>query len=146
MSNASTGLNLRQMEVFRAVMFTGGVNSAAQWLHVSPPAVSKVLAQAVRASGLQLFERVKGRLVPTPEAQALYAEVDELWRKVERVRETARELAQPARARLRLVCSSSLGPFVVSRSVARLYERVPALQCRWRASASCARSTSPASA
>jgi len=123
-------MNLRQMEVFRAVMFSGGVNSAAELLHVSPPAVSKVLAQATRASGLVLFERVKGRLIPTPEAHRLYAEINELWRGVEKVRDVSRELAQPAQTTLRLVCSASLAPYLVSRTVARLYERIPRLQCR----------------
>jgi DNA-binding transcriptional LysR family regulator len=123
-------MNLRQMEVFRAVMFAGGVNSAAELLHVSPPAISKVLAQATKASGLILFERVKGRLIPTPEAQQLYAEIDELWRGVEKVRDTSRALAAPARTTLRLVCSASLAPYLVSRTVARLYERFPRLQCR----------------
>ena len=123
-------MNLRQMEVFRAVMFSGGVNSAAEMLHVSPPAISKVLAQAARASGLVLFERVKGRLIPTPEAHQLYAEVDQLWRGVEKVRDISRELAEPARTSLRLVCSASLAPYMVSRTVARLYEDIPRLQCR----------------
>lgn len=123
-------MNLRQMEVFRAVMFAGGVNSAAELLHVSPPAISKVLAQAAKASGLVLFERVKGRLIPTPEAHQLYAEVDQLWRGVEKVRDVSRELAGPAHANLRIVCSASLAPFLVSRTVARLYERIPRLQCR----------------
>ena len=123
-------MNLRQMEVFRAVMVSGGVNSAAEMLHVSPPAISKVLAQAAKSSGLLLFERVKGRLIPTPEAHQLYAEVDELWRGVERVRDVSTQLAQPARTSLRLVCSASLAPYMVSRTVARLYERFPRLQCR----------------
>lgn len=123
-------MNLRQMEVFRAVMFSGGVNSAAELLHVSPPAVSKVLAQAARASGLVLFERVKGRLIPTPEAHQLYAEIDELWRGVEKVRDVSRELAQPAQTTLRLACSSSLAPYMVSRTIALLYRRFPRLQCR----------------
>jgi DNA-binding transcriptional LysR family regulator len=118
------------MEVFRAVMFSGGVNSAAELLHVSPPAISKVLSQATRASGLVLFERVKGRLIPTPEAHALYREIDELWRGVEKVRDTTRELARPEQATLRLVCSASLAPYLVSRTVAQLYERFPHLQCR----------------
>jgi DNA-binding transcriptional LysR family regulator len=118
------------MEVFRAVMFSGGVNSAAEMLHVSPPAISKVLAQAAKASGLVLFERVKGRLIPTPEAHQLYAEVDQLWRGVEKVRDISRELAEPARTSLRLVCSASLAPYMVSRTVARLYEDIPRLQCR----------------
>jgi len=123
-------MNLRQMEVFRAVMFSGGVNSAAELLHVSPPAVSKVLAQAARSCGLVLFERVKGRLIPTPEAQQLYVEVDELWRGVEKVREASRQLAEPTRTTLRLVLSSSVAPYLASRTVARLYERFPRLQCR----------------
>ncbi|MFI4927010.1 MAG: LysR family transcriptional regulator [Burkholderiales bacterium] len=123
-------MNLRQMEVFRAVMFSGGVNSAAEMLHVSPPAISKVLAQAAKASGLVLFERVKGRLIPTPEAHQLYAEIDRLWRGVERVRDISRELAEPARTSLRLVCSASLAPYMVSRTVARLYDDIPRLQCR----------------
>ena len=123
-------MNLRQMEVFRAVMFSGGVNSAAEMLHVSPPAISKVLSQAAKASGLVLFERVKGRMIPTPEAHALYAEIDELWRGVERVRDVSSQLAQPARTTLRLVCSASLAPYMVSRTVQRLYERFPRLQCR----------------
>ncbi|MBL0421092.1 LysR family transcriptional regulator [Ramlibacter sp. AW1] len=123
-------MNLRQMEVFRAVMLAGGVNSAAELLHVSPPAISKVLAQAAKASGLVLFERVKGRLIPTPEAQQLYAEIDQLWRGVEKVRDVSRELVQPAQARLRLVCSASLAPYMASRTVARLYESFPRLQCR----------------
>ena len=60
-------MNLRQMEVFRAVMLTGGVGGAAQLLHVSQPAISKVLAQAQKQAGFALFERVKGRLLPTLE-------------------------------------------------------------------------------
>ena len=120
-------MNLRQMEVFRAVMLSGGVNTAAELLHVSPPAISKVLAQAGKASGLVLFERVKGRLVPTPEAQQLYAEVDQLWRGVEKVRDVSRELAQPTRTTLRLACSASLAPYLVSRTVKRLYDDIARL-------------------
>ncbi|MBI2772184.1 MAG: LysR family transcriptional regulator [Burkholderiales bacterium] len=123
-------MNLRQMEVFRAVMYAGGVNSAAELLHVSPPAISKVLAQATKASGLVLFERVKGRLIPTPEAHQLYAEIDKLWHGVEKVRDTSRELAEGTQATLRIVCSASLAPYLVSRTVAKLYERFPRLQCR----------------
>jgi len=125
-------MNLRQMEVFRAVMQSGGVNSAANLLHVSPPAISKVLAQAAKASGLVLFERVKGRLIPTPEADLLFEEIDKLWQGVEAVRDISRELGKPAQASLRLVCTASLAPYLVSRSLAQLYQTIPRLQCRVR--------------
>ena len=123
-------INLRQMEVFRAVMRSGGVNSAAQLLHVSPPSISKVLAQAAKASGLVLFERVKGRLIPTPEAQRLSEEVERLWDGVERVRELGAELAQGRDATLRLVCTASLAPYLVSRAMARMYDDYPHLKCQ----------------
>lgn len=125
-------MNLRQMEVFRAVMLSGGVSSAAQLLHVSPPAVSKVLAQLTKATGLVLFERVRGRLVPTPEAQQLHEEIDRLWNGVEVVRDLSRTLAAPRQATLRLVCTASIAPYLASRSVAQLYAKVPRLQCRVR--------------
>jgi DNA-binding transcriptional LysR family regulator len=123
-------MNLRQLEVFRAVMLTGGVSAAAQMLHVSQPAVSKVLAQAARQSGLVLFERVKGRLVPTPEARQLYAEVEALWRGVEKVRDFSRELAQPRSGTLRLAVTASLAPSLVPLAVARLTRRFPGFHCR----------------
>ena len=120
-------MNLRQMEVFRAVMLTGGVGGAAQLLHVSQPAVSKVLAQAQRQLGFLLFDRVKGRLVPTPEGQQLHAEVQALWRGVERVRDVSRSLASPRTGTLRLAVSASLAPYLVPRTVALLCDRFPGL-------------------
>ena len=125
-------MNLRQMEVFRAVMLAGGVNSAAELLHVSPPAISKVLAQAAKSTGLVLFERVRGRLIPTPEAQHLYGEIEKVWSGVEALRDTSRELAEPRQATLRLVCTASLAPYLASRTVAQLYATIPRLRCRVR--------------
>ena len=123
-------MNLRQMEVFRAVMQTGGVVGAAALLHVSQPAVSKVLAQAQRQLGFPLFARVKGRLVPTHEARTLHAEIDALWLGVERVREVSRSLASPRSGSLSVAVSASFAPYLVPRTLALLAERFPGLQSR----------------
>ena len=37
-------MNLRQMEVFRAIMLTGSITGAAELLHISQSAVSKMLS------------------------------------------------------------------------------------------------------
>lgn len=123
-------MNLRQMEVFRAVMLSGGVGGAAELLHVSQPAVSKMLAQSQRQLGFPLFARVKGRLVPTPEAQALHAEIEALWRGVERVKDVSRSLASPRSGTLSLAVSASLASYLVPRSLALLAQRFPGLQTR----------------
>ena len=68
-------LNLRELEVFRAVMETGGVGTAAALLGMTQPAASKMLRQAEDRLGFPLFRRDRRRLVPTPEAHALLPEL-----------------------------------------------------------------------
>ncbi|KFA95905.1 LysR family transcriptional regulator [Vibrio sp. ER1A] len=72
-------MNLRQLEVFYAIMQTGTVSGAAKNLHVSQPNVTRVLAHTELQLGFSLFERVKGRLVPTQEARTLLPEVEKIY-------------------------------------------------------------------
>jgi DNA-binding transcriptional LysR family regulator len=76
-------MRLRQIEVFHAVYSTGSMTSAAAMLNVSQPSVSKVLAHAEQQLGYLLFERLKGKLVPTPEAHRLFAHVSAVYRDVD---------------------------------------------------------------
>ena len=70
-------MNLRQLDAFRAVMMTGSVTNAAEYLHVSQPAVSRLIADLEHAVGFSLFVREKGSaLAPTPEAESFFQEVD----------------------------------------------------------------------
>ncbi|MBC7077924.1 MAG: LysR family transcriptional regulator, partial [Synergistales bacterium] len=69
-------MNLRQIEIFRAVMITGSISGASKLLFVSQPAVSRLLSHTELRMGLKLFERVKGRLYSTPEARSLFKEVE----------------------------------------------------------------------
>ncbi len=85
-------LKVRQLEVFRAVVETGSVTAAAVRLHCTQPAVSIALAKFEKASGLTLFDRVRGRFVPTPEGEALYAEVERGLVSLGRIASKANEL------------------------------------------------------
>jgi DNA-binding transcriptional LysR family regulator len=76
-------MNARQLEVFRAVMRNRSLTAAAETLHVSQPAVSKLLRHFETQIGYTLFERLGGRLVPTPEAQLLYRDADRIFREIE---------------------------------------------------------------
>lgn len=71
-------MNLRQLEVFEAVMRTGSVSEAARALNVSQPAVTKSLRLAEQAAGFVLFRRVRGRLFPSPEAETLLPQVERM--------------------------------------------------------------------
>ena len=68
-------MNLRQLEVFHAIMRTGSVTGAARLLRVSQPAVSSVLKHCEAQLQIKLFTRVGGRLQPTAEAEAIFPDV-----------------------------------------------------------------------
>jgi DNA-binding transcriptional LysR family regulator len=111
-------LNLRQIEVFRAVMITGSINGAAQLLLVSQPAVSRMLSHTEARIGFQLFERVKGRLYPSPEARRLFADVESVYRDIQRVNTTLHDLVQQRHGVLRIASSPSLGHQLVPDAIA----------------------------
>jgi len=118
-------MNLRQIEVFRAVMVAGSVTDAARLLHVSQPGVSRMLAHIELQLGLPLFERRKGRLLPTPEARELHAEVEQVYRGVRRIRERATALKDGTGLSLRVLASPSTGLDMVPQAVASLAAEDP---------------------
>ena len=118
-------LNLRQIEVFRAIMLTGSISGAAKLLHVSQPAVSRTVSYTEQRLGLALFERIKGRLYPTPEAHRLYKEASVVYEGVHRFNTVAEDLIENRTGHLRLACSPSLGQWLMPRAIAKFCERFP---------------------
>lgn len=118
-------LNLRQIEVFRAIMLSGSVSGASKLLFVSQPAVSRLISYTEQKLGLKLFERIKGRLYPTPEAQRLYLEVTAVYQSVQRVNEVATSLVENRSGELRVACSPSLGQALLPQAIATFRKNHP---------------------
>lgn len=118
-------MNIRQIEIFRAVMQAGSITGAALLLHVSQPGVSRMLAHIELQLGLALFERTRGKLRPTPEAQALYVQVEQVYQGVQRIEERARELKEGTGLTLRVLASPSSGLEVVPQAIAVLSQHYP---------------------
>ncbi|MDF3839246.1 LysR family transcriptional regulator [Cupriavidus basilensis] len=121
-------MRLRQIEVFRAVMLTGTVSEAARLLHVSQPVVTRVLQHAEATLGFRLFDRVKGRLQATPEASALYGDVERLYGEIERVRRVSESLRHKGAGRLRVAATPSLASPLLVPAVRRFCARHPETQ------------------
>ncbi|WP_455282045.1 LysR substrate-binding domain-containing protein [Cupriavidus necator] len=113
-------LNLRQIEVFQAIMLAGSVSGAGRMLHVSQPAVSRVLALTESRLGYPLFERARGKLLPTPEARRLFAEVEQVYGGVQRVNDLAAALRREGAGTLRVVASAAFAQQLVPRALAQL--------------------------
>jgi DNA-binding transcriptional LysR family regulator len=121
-------MNLRQIEVFRAVIVTGSVSGAARLLHVSAPAISRVLSHTESRLGFLLFERVKGRLHPTAEARRLYLEVEQVYGGVQRIDNLSHELAVRRRGLVSILSSPSFGQMLVPLAIAQLRTSMPDVQ------------------
>jgi DNA-binding transcriptional LysR family regulator len=122
---------LRQIEYFRAVMESGSVSGAAAILNVSQPNVSRMIKYTEMRLGLALFERRKGRLHPTPEAAALFREVQSLHLHLESLQDSVRRIASGAYRRFHVGASPSLGRHVVPSILSRLRRELPELPIKF---------------
>ncbi|MBS0506061.1 MAG: LysR family transcriptional regulator [Proteobacteria bacterium] len=119
-------MRLRHIEVFNAVMLTGSVSAAARLINVTQPAVSRILAHAELQLGFALFQRVKGRLVPTQEAQTLYPHVQQLFAQLDEVQRLAAGLKHQQRQdELRILTVFALSVEVLPRALGAFRAQYP---------------------
>jgi DNA-binding transcriptional LysR family regulator len=115
----------RQIEVFRAVMVAGHVTRAAEALHTSQPTVSRELARLEQVLGIDLFERVRGRLRPTVRAMALLEEVELSYVGLDRITATALSLRDFSLGRLQVTCLPALAQALLPDAIARFVRDQP---------------------
>lgn len=115
-------MNLRQIEVFRAIMLRRTVTDAARMLGVSQPTLTKILRHAEDQLGFRLFRREQGRLRPTEEAQLLFPDADRLFRELQSLQRLSTDLKEGAGGFLRVGATASLALSVVPDAL-ELYRR-----------------------
>lgn len=110
-------MRLRQIEVFHAVYTSGSMTNAAALLHVSQPSISKVLAHAEQQLGYPLFDRAKGKLVPTPEAHRIFEYVATVYQNVDQLRRVSTNLRASDAGRVRIGATPAFGIDLLPRAV-----------------------------
>jgi DNA-binding transcriptional LysR family regulator len=110
-------VNLRQIEAFKAVIERGTASAAADALFVSQPAVSKLLANLEEDCDLKLFERVKGKLVPTKHGMRLYAEVDRIFAGLRQVEHAIESIRRDDQKQLTIGVLQALSGSFINRIV-----------------------------
>ncbi|SDI32453.1 DNA-binding transcriptional regulator, LysR family [Pseudomonas delhiensis] len=122
-------MRLRHIEVFQAIRETGSVSGAAQLLHVSQPAVTKVLQHAEQQLGFPLFLRVRGKLQPTPEALELEREVAKVSESLQGVRRLAQSLRNLPEHRLRVGATPAMALSLLPSVIREWTDRYPRSSC-----------------
>ncbi|MGO1076482.1 LysR substrate-binding domain-containing protein [Inquilinus sp. CA228] len=118
-------MNIRHVEIFRAVMTNGTASRAAEVLRVSQPAVSKAIQELERFIGFSLFHRIKGRIIPTAEAQLFFREVEQTFAGLAQLRNAAARIRDFGSGELRIACLSALSTNVMPKALQAFLARHP---------------------
>jgi DNA-binding transcriptional LysR family regulator len=110
-------MGIREIEVFRVVMNAGTTSKAANVLGISQPAVSQAIRKLELSAGLELFHRVRGRLIPTQEAHALMVDVDKLFVGMQAIEHRIKSLKQFGTDRLAIGVHPALGNTFMPRAL-----------------------------
>jgi DNA-binding transcriptional LysR family regulator len=110
-------IRFRQIEAFRCLMVTGTSIGAARKMHITQPAISRLIADLEADLGFSLFNRAKGRLEPTAAGIRFYKAVEENFLGLERLTQEAENIRSEASEGLRIAClpvlSTSILPLIL---------------------------------
>ncbi|SDL63126.1 DNA-binding transcriptional regulator, LysR family [Modicisalibacter muralis] len=118
-------VNLKQIDAFRAVMIAGSTSEAAGLLNVSQPAVSRLLQNLESYIDFRLFIRQNGRLYPTPEAEALLHEVEQVYSGLDHLSSVMKNIKLLEGGHLRIVVSTPMAQRLLPEVLAQFQEQRP---------------------
>lgn len=111
-------LSFRQLEIFRTLMRTGNMTTAAMMLRSSQPTVSREIARMEEICKIKLFNRVSGRLVATTQATMLFEEVERSFIGLGRINTVIEAIRRFEYGQLSITClplfSQTLVPSAIS--------------------------------
>ncbi|MEH0469784.1 LysR family transcriptional regulator [Streptomyces hayashii] len=128
-------LDVRRMQMLRAVVNSGSVTAAAAVLGYTPSAVSQQIAALEREAGAELLERVGRGVRPTAAGLLLTEHADALGRQLAEAEAALADLLAGRSGRLAVRYFATAGAGLVAPAVARLRELHPGVQLDLRLSA-----------
>ena len=122
-------MRLRHIEVIQALLQTGHLGTAAEWLQLPVAEVEGILRDAEGQLGFMLFSSVRGRLQATREARELQVEIAHVYEALEPVQRLANSLKQYLAPPLRVIGTPPLSQQLLPHSIAALRRRFPDAPC-----------------
>lgn len=118
-------MDVRQIEAYQAVMTYGTTSRAAEVLGISQPAVSKAIMTLERSIGFKLFDREKGRMVPSAEGHLFFREVELSLAGLAKLRSAAARIRDYGSGDLRIACLSAFSNNLVPNAIGRFHKKHP---------------------
>jgi DNA-binding transcriptional LysR family regulator len=121
-----SGLSVRQLEAFDAMMRVGSVSAAAAAMNISQPSVSRLLQELEVDTGLSLFDRTRGRLLPTEQGLLFHEEVSKTFHGARHLIKAAQEISALKRGVVRIGTLAAMSFKIVPETIQSLRGEFPA--------------------
>ena len=106
-------------------MLSGSTTAAARILHTSQPNVSRSIALLEKSTGLRLFERLPGNVVPTNDGLLFFNEVQRSFVGLQRLEEAAKRIRRFSGSFLRIASIQTLALGLIPRTIKRFAQAYP---------------------
>jgi len=121
-------MKFQQLNAFKAVYELGTVTAAAESLYLTQPAVSKLVTALEHQIGFKLFERIKGRLIPTEQGKAFYVAVAKAFTALDSLAESARDIRDNHLGSLHIAAFPLLSHAYLPKLLGQYLKQEPELQ------------------
>lgn len=118
----------RQLEYVVALAETGHFGAAAKRCHVSQPTLSVQVALLEEQLGTPLFDRTRGRVIPTAVGERIIASARAVLQALDDIVATAATGADNLGGLIRLGVAPTFGPYFLPHLLPVLHRRYPGLQ------------------
>lgn len=118
-------LNLNHLRIFECVYRTRSMTVAARELHLTQSGVSQHMKTLEEALGIELFARIKQRLVPTAQANILYKQCNESLTRLERALSELQSNERELRGSVSVGIPIEFGNNVILPLLARFSQKHP---------------------
>ena len=123
-------MDLRQLEMFRAVVETGSFTKAGQRLYVSQSAVSRQISLLEHELGAPLFQRVHRRLVLTPTGKILSHHALRIFHEMRLLSTALTDLGELQKGRLQLAGGMSVCTYLFPELLKVYNDAYPNIEVR----------------
>ena len=117
------GLSLKQIQYFSAVAEYGSFRQASARLNITQPTLSNQVAAMEKTLGLQLFERSRKGINPTPEGRELLISARRVLEEAQGFTNQAALLSGGGMGTYRLGVTPTLGPYLLPHLLGPIHAR-----------------------
>lgn len=118
-------MNIKALRAFRATLSEGSLVAASEILHLSQPAISRLISGLEAELRLTLFDRSGRNLTPTPEGLAFYKEAGRILDNLDEVPRIAADIKAGRTETLRIVTMPRIAQSLSAPAVARFTKDNP---------------------